>query len=55
MALNITKTILAPHIFRGDQHRGNHVDPEPAVYDQEAGPNLEISQTNLSREVRNHE
>ena len=54
MASNITKIILAPHIFRGE-HRGQHVDPEPAVHDQEAGPHLEISQTNLSGKVRNHE
>ena len=41
--------------FSEEEHRGQHVDPEPAVHDQEAGPHLEISQTNLSREVRNHE
>ena len=43
------------HTFSEGGHRGQHVDPEPAVHDQEAGPHLEISQTNLSGKVRNHE
>ena len=41
--------------FSEGEHRGQHVDPEPAVHDQEAGPHLEIPQTNLSGKVRNHE